>query len=70
MFEAIRNFLNLEISPTLRMMIVGILFIIGLLFMRKIVKIITDTKVRKMKKFWIILLCALFIYLAVFVATA
>lgn len=66
----IKDFLNFGISPTVKIMIVGILLIISLLFMRKIVKIIDNDKVRKLKKFWLILLCVLFIYLAVFVATA
>lgn len=70
LINELKYFLNFGISPTLRMIIVGILLIIGLLFMRKIVKILTDTKIRKIKKFWFIFLCVLFLYLAVFVATA
>jgi len=65
----IKDFLIFGISPTIRILIVGIFLIIGLLLFKKIVKIIDNAKIRKLKKFGLILLCVLFIYFAVFVAT-
>lgn len=70
LINEIKDFLNFGISPTIKILIVGIFLIIGLLLLRKIVKIIDNAKIRKLKKFGLILLCVLFIYLAVFVATA
>jgi len=69
-FNSIRNFIRFGISPTLKYFILGVLLIISLLLMRKVVKIIADSKTRMIKKFLFIFLCALFIYSTVFVATA
>ncbi|MDD2227020.1 MAG: hypothetical protein PHH71_00340 [Clostridia bacterium] len=68
--EDIRIFLNTEISREARSLIVGVLLIIGLILMIKVVKMLNDSKTRKMKKFWTTFFCVLFILASAFVATA
>ncbi len=65
----IANFLKFEVSLTVRILIVGILTILGLLAMKNAIKFLGDSKVKFFKKFFTILLCVVLILLAVFVAT-
>ena len=63
------NFFSNEITPLVRILIVGLLTIIAILAMKNAIKFLGDSKVKFWKKFFTILICVVFLLMAVFVAT-
>ena len=63
------NFFSNEITPLVRILIVGLLTIIAILAMKNAIKFLGDSKVKFWKKFFTILICVVFLLFAVFVAT-
>ena len=67
-YNQIVSFINIELDPLVRMLIVGIFAILGLLNFKNVVKIYVNPEKIKFK-IMPILLTIIFIFLAVFVAS-